>query len=67
MLDHSTSLNPQNHYASNDTGHGAVLVQLQEAYSSGTGDQVRAMLMPDEARHLAQLLTDAAVRAEADR
>lgn len=51
MLDNSTSLNPQSHYASNDTGHGAVLVQLQVAYSSGTGDQVRAMLTPDEARH----------------
>lgn len=66
MLHHRTVLRPGSHYACNDNGLGAVLVHLQAVYSSGSCHQVRIMLIPAEARRYAQLLTEAAARAEAN-
>jgi hypothetical protein len=63
MIHHHTTLEPGDHYAVGTSANGAVLAQLQHVRSSGIGDQVRVMLTPEEARHLAQLLLEVAERA----
>ncbi len=66
MRHYRTARDNGDHYACSYNDSGQVLVQLQEVYLSGAVDQVRVRLTPDEARHLAQLLIEAAARAEAD-
>jgi hypothetical protein len=68
MIHHRTSLHPQSdHYAVSVSGSAPyVLAQLQaDMLNNGIPDQVRTMLTPAEARHMAQLLVEAAASVEA--
>lgn len=64
MRHYRTAKDNGDHYACNHNDIGQVLVQLQQVYQSGSADQVRIGLTPDEARHFAQLILEAAERAE---